>query len=137
MGLEALYFRPSGELQELQYRLAIRIAKTLGNFSLDPIKVKNTIKDAYTIRSIFSHGGHLDYKQKKKYNEKYAGDINNLLKTVLNFLRLSIIISISIHQEKEEFIDILDNSLINDSDNQRLAGILNQSKKILEENKNL
>jgi hypothetical protein len=85
MGLEALYFKPSGEQQELIYRLSMRVAKVLGNFSFDPIQVRGVLKDAYTIRSIFSHGGHLGYNQKKKFNEKYKGDIKNLLNSILDF----------------------------------------------------
>lgn len=132
MGLEALYFKPSGEQQELIYRLGIRVAKVLGNFSFDPIQTRSAIKDAYTIRSIFSHGGHLEYKQKKKFNEKYNGDINNLLNNILDFLRVSIIISMTIRLEKGEFIDTIDNALIDQNANQRLTNILNQAKNILE-----
>lgn len=49
MGLEALFFKPVGEYQELQYRLAIRISKVLGILSFNPIQVKMAIKDAYSI----------------------------------------------------------------------------------------
>lgn len=132
MGLEALYFKPSGEQQELIYRLGIRVAKVLGNFSFDPIQVRSALKDAYIIRSIFSHGGHLGYNQKKKFNEKYNGDINNLLINILDFLRVSIIISMFIRLEKDEFIDTIDNALIDQNVNQRLTNNLNQAKNMLE-----
>jgi len=131
MGLEAIYFKPSGEQQELIYRLSIRVAKVLGNFSYDPIRTRSTLKDAYTVRSIFSHGGRLEYKTKKKFDEKYNGSVNNLLYSILDFLRLSIILSITIRLDKEEFIDTIDNSLIDPSGNQKLANILNPAKNIL------
>jgi len=131
MGLEALYFKPSGEQQELIYRLSIRVAKVLGNFSFDPLKIRSTLKDAYVVRSIFSHGGHLDYTKKKKFNEKYDGDINNLLIKILDILRISIIISMTIRSEKDEFIDVIDHALIDPSSNQQLIGILNPAKNIL------
>lgn len=134
MGLEALYFKPTGELQELQYRLGIRIAKALGHFNFDPIKIRCAVRDAYTIRSIFSHGGHLSYKDKRKYEAKYGGAINNLLKLVQDYLRVSLIISMTIHSEKEEFIDIIDNAMIDDKTNQRLLGLLNTAQNILQYN---
>lgn len=132
MGLEALYFKPTGELQELQYRLGIRVAKMLGKLNFTPIKIRCAIRDAYTIRSIFSHGGHLSYKEKRKYEGKYDGDIKNLLNLIQDYLRVSIIVSMTIRSEKEEFIDIIDNAMIDDAANQRLLAVLNQAKRILE-----
>jgi hypothetical protein len=132
MGLEALYFKPSGESQELQYRLGIRVAKTLCKLNFDPIKIRCTIKDAYIIRSIFSHGGHLSYNSKKKYQSRYDGDIKNLLKLVLDYLRISIIVSMTIHSEKDELIDIIDNALIDDIFDKKLISVLNQAKNILD-----
>jgi hypothetical protein len=128
MGLEALYFKPEGEQQELIYRLGIRVAKVLGYFSFDPLQIRRTLKDAYRIRSIFSHGGHLGGKEKGKFTKKYNGDINNLLKIILDFLRISIIISITIQLKKDKFIDIIDNALIDQLSNQKLTDILNQAK---------
>nr|WP_319375035.1 HEPN domain-containing protein [uncultured Methanoregula sp.] len=133
MGLEALYFKPSGEQQELQYRLGIRVAKILGKLSYDPLKVRCTIKDAYSIRSIFSHGGHLGYKERRKFETKYNGDVKNLLSLVLDFLRISIIVSITIHSEKDEFIDNIDRALIDDDANEKLNTQLSISKNILME----
>ena len=92
---------------------------------------EGALKDAYVARSIFSHGGHLEYKLKSKFNEKYNGDIKNLLYKILDFLRISIIISITIQMEKEEFIDTIDNSLIDPTGNQKLVNILNPAKNIL------
>jgi hypothetical protein len=132
MGLEALYFKPSGEMQELQYRLGIRIAKILGILSFNSINVRCTIKDAYTIRSIFSHGGHLIYKETRKYETKYGGDIKNLLNSILDYLRISILVSMTLHTEKDEFIDTIDNALIDNLANQRLIGVLNQVKLIVD-----
>jgi hypothetical protein len=135
MGLEALFFKSSGELQELDYRLRMRMAKVLGNIEYDPIQVKNAVKEAYNIRSIFSHGGLLSYKQKNRYNEKYQGGVTHLTKTILDFLRESIILSITIKMEKEEWIDLIDNSLIDKESDQKLSNILSQGKTIIKKTK--
>lgn len=131
MGLESLFFKPVGEYQELQYRLAIRISKVLGILSFNPIQVKGAIKDAYSIRSSYAHGGHLSPKERHKIATKYNGDIKNLLHLILDFLRISIIVSMTIHQKKETFIESIDNALIDENANQNLIGILNPSKEII------
>lgn len=131
MGLEALFLKSGGELQELQYRLSLRVAKLLANFSQDPIQVKKTIKDAYRVRSIFTHGGHLSYNEKKKFELKYK-ELRNLLLSVLDYLRISLIISMTINIEKEEFIDVIDDSFIDEKNNERLKGLINSAKYILE-----
>lgn len=132
MGLEALYFKPSGEIQELDYRLRMRMAKVLGILSHDPVHVKNTVKDAYNIRSIFSHGGRLNAKQQKHYLEKYDGGVNSLTKIILDFLRVSIILSMTIKLEKEKWIDLIDNALIDKDADQKLSTILIPAKQIIQ-----
>lgn len=131
MGLEALFLKSGAELQELQYRLSLRVAKSLADFSQDPIQVKKTIKDAYRIRSIFTHGGQLSYNEKKKFESKYK-ELRNLLLSVLDYLRISLIISMTINIEKDEFIDVIDDSLILEKSNERLKGLINSAKYILE-----
>jgi hypothetical protein len=131
MGLEALYFKPTGEQQELQYRLGIRVAKILGKLSYDPIKVKCSIKDAYAIRSIFLHGGHIGNSEKRKFEPRYNGDVKNLLLLILDYLRVSIIVSMTFHSNKDKFIDIIDRALIDDNSGEQLKDILYQAKDIL------
>lgn len=131
MGLEALFFKPVGEHQELQYRLAIRISKVLGILSFNPIQVKMAIKDAYSIRSSYAHGGHLSNKERTKIATKYKGDIKNLLRLILDYLRVSIIISMAIPKKKENFIEIIDNALIDETANQNLNSTLKPLKDIL------
>ena len=79
MSLEALFLN---EDLELGYRLKLRVAKFFGLMEYDPYKIKDTIKDAYRIRSIFAHGNILSYKEKRKYESKY-GDLKNLLLQIL------------------------------------------------------
>ncbi len=131
MGLEALFLKSGGELQELQYRLSLRVGKLLANFSQDPIQVKKTIKDAYRVRSIFTHGGQLGDNEKRKLESKYK-EMRGLLLSILDYLRISLIISITINIEKDEFIDIIDDSLIIEKSNERLKELISSAKYILE-----
>ena len=134
MGFEALYFKKN-ERQELDYRLQMRIAKVLGKFSFDPILVKNAVKDAYNIRSIFSHGSLLSTEKKESYQNKYEGGVGGLTKLVLDFLRISLIVSISIEMEKAKWIDLIDNALIQESENEELDNVLGLTKEIIEKTK--
>jgi len=77
MGLEALFLK-STEVQELVYRLNLRTAKLLGSLGYDPREVKEMVSDAYRVRNIFAHGGHLGYKEKRKIESKYK-DAKKLL----------------------------------------------------------
>lgn len=132
MGLEALYFKPEGEMQELAYRLRIRVSKLLGLLGYDPHEVKERVNDAYGIRSIFMHGGHLDYKKKRKLESKYK-DVKALLLSVLDYLRISIIINLIILKEKEEFIDLIDDSLVDREKEELLTSIISGAKEFIGE----
>src|SRR2546422_822861 len=63
MGLEALFL---DETQELSYRLSVRVSKTISFLKRDPFEVRETIKDAYSIRSKFAHGNVLTHKDRRK-----------------------------------------------------------------------
>jgi hypothetical protein len=122
MGLEALYLKPDGEMQELAYRLRIRISKLLGTLGYDPYEVKERINDAYGIRSTFLHGGHLDEKKTKKLEAKYK-DTKILLYSILDYLRISIIMMILLPKKKVELIDLIDDSLIDSKKEEKLSSI--------------
>ena len=130
MGFEAIYFKPTGERQELQYRLAMRVAKIFRLLSFNSIEVKTVIKDAYGIRSIFSHGGNisnLPRKEKQYYNSKYGKDLKKLLDLVQDYLRLSIIVSITIQQKKIDFLSDIDNAMIDPIVEQKLIDTLKRA----------
>jgi len=110
MGLEALFLK-SGETQELVYRLSFRISKLLSLLGYDPHEIKKIVNDAYKIRNIFAHGGHLSYKEKKKIESKYK-DIMNFLRLLLEYLRISIIVIMLSRREKDELIDLIDDSFV-------------------------
>ncbi len=135
MGLESIFLKDDGELQELSYRLRLRVAKIMSNFGYDPFETSKIIKDAYQVRSSFVHGGLLSYKNKKKLVEKYKS-MNNLIEKLLDFLRLSIITSITVNVSKEELIDTIDDSFLDSKSQERLAALTYYAKDVMSLNKN-
>jgi len=133
MGLESVFLRDDGELQELSYRLRLRVAKLISNFGHDPFEIKKIIQDAYEVRSRFVHGGLLDFKKKEKLAEKY-GSMNNLIEKILDFLRLTIIVSIMIDVSKDELVSTIDKSFLDSGHQERLNQLISPAKNILELN---
>lgn len=130
MGLESLFLKKSGETQELSYRLVIRIAKLFSLLGLDSYKVREVLKIGYGIRSSFVHGGYPSPKEKTKLNEKY-GDIRNFLSLLLDYLRISIITMIMIKEEKDEFLDMIEDSIIDKDIDNHLNNILNKMRDLI------
>lgn len=129
MGLESLFLK-GGETQELIYRLSVRVAKLLSLLGYNSYKVKETVRDAYKVRSLFVHGVHLSYGDKRKLNNKY-GDSRSCLLLLLDYLRVSIITMIFMKKEKEEFLDIIDDSLFDGNREKQLVNIINSAKMLL------
>ena len=129
MGLEALLLKP-GELQELAYRLSVRISKLFELLGRNQYEVKKVVIDAYKVRNLFAHGGQLSYERKKKLEAKYS-NVNNLLLSVLDCLRILIILMLFGRRGKNEFIDLLDDSLIDRKREEQLANIISQAKGII------
>jgi len=115
MGLEALFFR-SQEREELSYRLKMRIAKLLSLFSENPKAIRRDIKNAYNIRSTFLHGSRLDKDEEQELLKYYNGNLENLLRSVLDCLRKSLILFIVIEMSKEQLISLLEDSFIFEKD---------------------
>ena len=129
MGLEGLFLKGS-ENQELIYRLSIRIAKIFHLLGYDSCKVKEIVRDAYKVRSIFVHGDHLSDKDKRKLINNY-GDIRSFLLSLLDYLRISIIIMICMKEEKEKFIDLIDVSLVDKDIDSQLNILLDSGRNII------
>lgn len=129
MGLEALFLKP-GELQELPYRLGVRIGKLFDLLGRNPHEIKKMINDAYKVRSLFAHGGQLSYERKRKLESKY-GEVRNLLLSVLDCIRILLIISILGSKEKDELIDSLDDSLIDKKREEQLNWIISRAREII------
>jgi len=129
MGLEALFLKTE-ERQELVYRLKTRIGKLLSLVGHDPHEAKRIIRDAYGIRSTFAHGGQLSYEERKKLEPKYK-DVKNVLLPVLDYLRISLIIMILSSKEKNEFIDLIDESFSDRKREEYLNSIISGAKELV------
>ena len=105
-------------------------AKILATLGRNPIEVREHIKDAYAIRSTFAHGGHLDYKAKKKLDRKYGG-VKKLLHSLLDYLRVSILVSIMSRMSKEELVDLVDDALIDSVKNDELRNRISDTKVLI------
>lgn len=108
IGLESLYLNYSEDLGRF---LRLRISKFLGLAGLNPQRIQDVLKDAYGVRSYFVHGNKIDYKKRRKIQNKYKTE-SEFLKEVLEYLRLSIIIILSMHRQKDELIYLIDDSFI-------------------------
>ena len=129
MTLECLFLK-GGETQELLYRLSIRVARIFSLIGIDPHYVKRTLQEAYRIRSLFVHGDQLSYKTKQKLNVKY-GSINSFLLTLLDYCRMSILIALMLKKEKGEYVDLIDNALIDSEETKKLERLLNTIKHVI------
>jgi len=129
MGLEAVFLK-TGEIQELPYRLGLRISKLFGSLEHNPHEVKRVINDSYKVRNLFAHGGQLGNKRKKRLESKYK-DVKNLLLSVLDYLRISIIVTILSKKEKGKFIDLVDDSLIDAKSEKQLNCVVSQAKGVI------
>lgn len=127
MGLEALLLDAT---QELSYRLRLRVAKIMALLGDDPKEVKQIIKDAYHIRNLFAHGSHLSHKEKRKLELRYK-NVKNILLPVLDHLRRLLVVMILIPKNKHEFIDLIDDSLIDSEKERELNDLLVSPKQIL------
>lgn len=119
MCLEALYLKDD-ERGELAERLSQRTALALNFFNYNPLKVFNILKKSYDIRSRFVHGSKIEKEEQK--------ELMKLAEKVIDYARISIVMFLQIQEaiEKEKFIRILNNSLLDDNAREKL-------KKIIEE----
>lgn len=129
MGMESLYLKGE-ETQEIGYRLRVRVGKIFQMLELDDDKVRRNLGDAYRMRSLFVHGSQLSQKEKTKLELKHK-DLKNLLVTVLDYLRISIIVWILLKKGKEEFIDMLDDALVDNKKEKQLGLWLSATKDVI------
>jgi len=92
--------------------------------------VKRNLGEAYRVRNLFAHGSQLSYREKRRLELKYK-DLKNLLLTVLNYLRVSIIVAIFLKKGKDELIDLLDDSLIDNQKGDQLSSWISSAKEVI------
>lgn len=130
MSLEALFLKEK-EREELERRLSQRIAKVLNNFGKQALEICNTPTRAYDLRSGFVHGSPI--------LKESLGEASKLAEKVIEYNRLSIVIWLLLKSksefDKDKFLNLIDNSLLNEDANKKLAEILKEScRDILEPN---
>ncbi|MDZ8050789.1 MAG: hypothetical protein RMX68_020640 [Aulosira sp. ZfuVER01] len=142
IGLEALIL---SENQEIAFRFCIRGAKILSLFNYSAIEVKKKLKAAYNIRSTFVHGDDIELeKEVRKLDQNYQSQ--DFLIEILDYLRVLIIIIIFLSKqnefvnskrgvnnfEKRKFLDIVDDSLIDKQQENKLNNILEEVKYLID-----
>ena len=130
MGLEALYFKPTGEQAELTYRLSLRVASLLSKLGSDPGQTREIVDLAYDVRSDYVHGGKASPRDKKRIERLY-GSLGSFQLALLDQLRRSIIVHLFIQIEKEALIDLLDDSLIIPGKAKELESLVSGLKALL------
>lgn len=104
MALESLYSM-SSDKGEIGYRMSLRIARLLSFLGFNPTQVRGDVAKSYHVRSKVAHGSAVD--------EKKVGKVADLLNTLLEYLRLSLITFIIVGtKQKNRFVALIDNSLI-------------------------
>jgi hypothetical protein len=104
-----------------------RIAKLFNNQKLNSDKIKEIIEESYFCRSKYLHGELLSENDKQRIALKNGGDANNLLTTLLDYLRISIVILLHVQVEKKEkFVELIDESITDENANQQLGVSLKQ-----------
>ena len=102
----------------------------LGFLDYDPEDVRTDVKLAYSVRSRYVHGSQLSPKSKERLQDKYGGLKDFLLK-LLDYLRVAIICAIRTDMEKEDFLKLVDDSLISEQAGIRLGEALKDTRALL------
>lgn len=125
MGFEALFSVTSN--LELKFPINLRIAKLLSKLGFVAVEVKGKLDDAYDIRSKFAHGGILSIREKSKFQIKY-GSIEVLLRDILEYLRICLLIMVTITSQKKDMIQLIDTSFLDNEANKMLGKVLSSVK---------
>ena len=135
IGLEALILY---ENIEIAFRFKVRGAKILSFLGKSALEVREILKWAYDIRSLFVHGDDSQLEKKiKKLQHEYP-DTNGFLIKLLDYLRIIIVVMIGLGQnqdfleknkkfDKKKFIALIDDALIDQNRENELNEILKQA----------
>jgi hypothetical protein len=129
MGLEALLLPDTIE-GELGFRLRTHAAKLLGVLGYDSVTVKKAVKSAYTIRSAYVHGGQLSRKSKNRLSRQYTSP-KAFSEMILDYLRVIIIAVVMVETGKQDFLTLLDDSLVSERRSKQLVEVLESTRQLL------
>jgi len=117
MCLEALYLKDE-ERSELSERLSQRTAVAINFFNYNSLEVFNILKKSYNIRSRFVHGSKIEKEERK--------GLMKLVEKVIDYARISIVMFLLIGEsiEKDKFLSMLNNSLLDDKAKQKLKELI-------------
>ena len=123
MCLEALYLKEK-ERQELDHRLGQRVAKILGQFDHEALKVYNDVQRSYSIRSNFVHGSPVTQNEQT--------EASKLAQNILEYARLSIVLQLQIKSKikKDSFLNLVDKSLLNHEASKKLEKVIDENCKV-------
>lgn len=115
--LEALFLKRE-ERSELSHRLAQRISVFLRVLGVQPdaVNTYKSIKKGYDIRSTYIHGGKVEQRDPK--------NINDLVRLLLDFARVSALAFLQIKASKTDLLDKLDESMIEPASTRSLEALL-------------
>lgn len=117
---EALFLKAE-ERMELSYRLSQRAAALLRAFGFKPLKVYNTLVQAYDIRSTFIHGSQITSEERK--------NAAKIAEKILEYARVSLLIFFQLKHliNKEKLISRIDNSILEEQAYSKLKKLLNEN----------
>ena len=123
--LEALFLK-GGELSELSRRLYQRVSMLLKQFGFNPLLISKILKKAYKIRSKYSHGLKVDF------NKENIKEVNEFKIKVMECARISLLIYLQLvgNISKENLLDLIDNSLLNDATYNKLNKLTKDNCKL-------
>jgi hypothetical protein len=130
MGLEALYLKAGGEQAELTYRLRIRVARCLAYVSRRPERVSEVVDFAYDVRSGYVHGGKISLKDRKQIERLYSS-LQSFQVEIIDLLRVSLVAAFLRTLEKEEFVELIDEALIDPAKGSRLESMFAETKSLV------
>ena len=118
MGLESLYLNANSELS---FRICTLVSKVIGLLGYDdPFYARSFLIDAYNIRSTFIHGNLLSEKARNKLIENYKSE-DAFLSKLLDYLRVSVILYLTTVADKDSFIALVTDSLVDKKKEEELV----------------
>ena len=99
------------ETGHVVHNLRQRTGRVLESLGMEPAYVKKVVNDAYAVRSSKTHGGILDQKEERRIIRRY-GSCEQLLRLILDYLRICLVVALLHGKTKEEFIDLVDRAWV-------------------------